>query len=575
MSDEVEASAQPTAAAAAAPRASRLQRAVAIARGPGGARVLDLLGIAVVSWLALTAWPLTVLPPGLDLPAAPWWGGPSDRLLEGPDAAQWAENAQRMADGAYAQLDPHRMPSWLLAVAAVVRTGTGVVVAGHMVNRVMFLGAALGMFALGRAVAGRAAGVMAACMLLAHPHMVLNTQRFGIDASIEAMLPLAMAASLAAGRRWALALPLGLFVGWTVFLHHTTLPYVLPALMLTLLAGEPGWRRWAAALGLWGGSALVVAGLSRIHPLPGVDELAQVIIEGAHPGSTATGGAPPSTAVMLHGIGAKVIAALPLAIKNLRFQLWNPQIPNAAFPALFWLGVTAPLLRTRAGPAEQPVGLGRELLFNTAVGVVLLSCLAPLPVLTAVGAPARYGSNLTGFGAVLLARGALAAISAPERGVRRFLPGWPEGLLGAVVAGVFAWRAAGMPKHTPPLDDGVIGLYVLSNALQETFPPGAGVECPPTEAVLQAGLKSCGTRHCPVGSDEGSIRACLHAIAVTCPSEGFVGYVALPGREMYDPNSPGRPAMDAWVAAHFQPAKSVTYGRFSADVYKLPVDQLP
>lgn len=553
---------------------SRLERAIRVARGPAGARALDLVGIAVVLWVAVRGWPVSVLPAGLDLPPAPWWGGPGDRLLEGPDAAQWAENAQRMAEGAYEQLDSHRMPSWLLAVAGVVRTGSSVVVAGHLVNRAMFVGAALGMFALGRAVAGRAAGVIAACVLLAHPHLVQNTQRFGIDAAIEAMLPLAMAAALAAGRRWALALPLGLFVGWTVFLHHTTLPYVVPALAFTVLAGEPGWRRWAGALAMWAGIALVVAGLARIHPLPGTDEVAQVVMEGARPGSTGTGGETHSAAVLLHGLGAKVVAGLPVVIQNLRFQLWNAQIPNAAFPVLFWLGVTAPLLRTRLGTSDQPVGLGRELLFNTAVGVVLLSCLAPLPVLTAVGAPARYGSNLTGFGAVLLARGALAAISAPERGLRRFVPAWPDGLLGALLAGVFAWRAAGMPKHTPPLEDGVVGLYVLSNALQETFPPGAGVECPPTEAVLQAGLKACGTRHCPVGSDERSIRACLHAIAVTCPADGFVGYVALPGREMYDPNSPGRPAMDAWVAERFQPAKQVSYGRFAAKVYKLPVAEL-
>ena len=533
--------------------------------------LLDLVGIAVVVALAVYAWPLTVLPPGLDLPPAPWWGGPSDRLLEGPDAAQWAENAQRMAEGAYSELDPHRMPSWLLAVAAVVRAGTGVVVAGHVVNRAMFVGAALGMFALGRAVAGRAAGVIAASIVLAHPHLLLNTQRFGIDASIEAMLPLAMAASLGAGRRWRWALPLGLFVGWTVFLHHTTLPYVLPAVAFALLAGTPGWRRWAGALSLGAGIALVVAGLSTIHPLPGADEVAQVVMEGARPGSTGTGGPTESATALAQGIGAKVVGALPQVIKDLRFQLWNPQVPNAAFPLLFWLGVTAPLLRTRVGTPERPVGLGRELVFNTAIGVVLVACLAPLPVLTAVGAPARYGSNLTGFAAVLLARGALTLVSAPERGLRRWVPSWPDGLLGAVLAGAFAWRSAGMPKHTPPLEYGVIGLYVLSNALQETFPPGTGVECPPTEAVLQAGLKACGARHCPVGSDDASIRACLHAIAVTCPADGYVGYVSLPGREMYDPNSPGRPAMDAWVAARFQPAKQVSYGRFAANVYKLPV----
>jgi len=53
------------------------------------------------------------------------------------------------------------------------------------------------------------------------------------------------------------------------------------------------------------------------------------------------------------------------------------------------------------------------------------------------------------------------------------------------------------------------------------------------------------------------------------------GYVVLPGREMYDPNQPGRPAMDAWVVAHAQLVQHVKYGRFSASIYRIPAESVP
>ena len=92
-----------------------------------GQTLFESVSIAGVVGLAFTFWPQAPVPPGLALPLAPWWGGIGDMVLEGPDAAQWAENAQRMADGAFKQLDPHRMPSWLLVVAGLVKSGFTVV----------------------------------------------------------------------------------------------------------------------------------------------------------------------------------------------------------------------------------------------------------------------------------------------------------------------------------------------------------------------------------------------------------------------------------------------------------------
>lgn len=543
---------------------------------------LDGLALVLVLGLAVVLWPRTAIPAGVDLPAPPWWGGLRDLLLEGPDAAQWAENAQRMAEGAYNRLDAHRMPSWLLLVAAFVRRGWTVVAAGHLVNRAMFLVAAASTYALGRVTGGRATGIAAAAIVLAHPHLQLGTQRFGIDASIEAMLPAALAAAFLVRWQWWLGLAAGWLAGWVMFLHHTTVPYLLPVLLLAVLVGPPGWRRWAGAATLLAGAGMVLYGLMQIHPLPTLPQVIAVVQEGAHPGSAA--GPTEST---LQTVQTQVVARFPTALKSLTEQMSGSQVPTAA---LFWLlafGVLAPLLgegtpriRTllHGGPRVRPA-LFRQLALNLAVGLVLLACLVPLPVLAALDAPPRYGNNLLGIVAVLVARGGVSALTSVEQVTLGFLSRWPRGLLGAVGAvGLLAATARAGVTHTvppPPLGDDVVGFYLLGHALQTTFPPGAGVDCPVTEALMQAGLRPCVPEHCPRGADEAALAMCLRTLAAACAVDGTVGYVVLPGHNMYDPNSPGRPTLDAWVAERVPPTVEVKNGNFAATVYRIPVALVP
>ncbi len=656
------------------PSKGRVARAREWLDGPVAAGLLEAIALAVVLALALTYWPRTALPDGLNLPSPPWWGGGGDLLLEGPDAAQWAENAQRMAEAAYSQLDPHRMPSWLLAVGALVRCGWTVVTAGHLVNRAMFLFAGFGTYAFGRAIGGRATGVIAAATVLAHPHLLLGTQRYGIDAAIEAMLPLAMAASMVTTWRWWLGLPAGIVVGWVLFLHATTLPFVVPALLLAALAGQPGWRRAAGVGALGAGIGLLAYGLTRIHAIPTGAELLQVVMEGAHAGSTVNGGGGPSGA-LLDGIGPKIAAAMPSTSASLAKQVTNPYVTPFAALWLLWIGVVAPFLVTRpalglstpararggataadrvegtlraghevapspwpaitgpggpvmacyscralaferlrlfvtslglstparargsataadrvegtlragheAAPSPWPAvseatwALARELVYNTVVGLVVVAGLMPLPLLTALGAPSRYGDNFTPLAAVLVARGMIALVSAPERLLRRFLPFWPAGLVGAVVAGMVAHRASQSVRPTPPLDDGMVGLYLLSRSLHDAFPPSTKVACPPTEALMQAGLQDCGPFRCPVESSDAAVETCLRTMAAGCGAKGTIGYVSLAGHQMYDPALPGRVAMDAWVAARVRPTATLRYGAFAATVYAIPTDVVP
>ena len=435
----------------------------------------------------------------------------------------------------------------------------------------MFLLAALGTYGLGRAIGGRATGVIAAVMVLGHTHLMLGTQRFGIDASIEAMLPLAMAATFLCSWRWWLGTAVGLFVGWVMFLHHTTIPYVIPAFLLVFLVAPAGWKRGAAGGAFLLGVAAVVAGLSRFHPLPTLAEVERVVMEGARPGSTGLSGTNHPAAALLDQIRLSIVDALPATAEMLSFQLSNVQIGEHYALWLLALGVVAPLLALAPTEQSRHRQFARQLAYNTAIGVVLLCCLAPLPVLASIGAPPRYGNNLTGIAMVLVARGLVSTYAIAEVAIRYFVSQWPTGLLGGAVAAGFLYNASRAPPPVPPLAETVVGFYQLGESLRAAFPPNAKVACPPAESLMQAGLRQCPNANCPVESNEPAILSCLRRIAAACAVDGHVGYVALPRRQMYDPNAPGRPAMDAWIAQRFQPVDTVAYSGFSATIYRIPV----
>ena len=567
-----------------------------------------LLVIAMPLWL----WPRAPLPPGLPvnaaLPPAPSWGAWSDLVLDGPDAAEWAINSQRMAAGAFELLDRHRMPSWLLLVSAVMRTGMDVVTAGHFVNRCMFLVAVLATYLLGRLSSGVLAGVLAATLVLADQHLGLGVQRFGIDAAIEAMLPLGIALAFLTRERWWLGLPAGLGVGWVVLLHQTALPFVVPAVLVALLVGGPGWRRFAGAGALLVGVALVFGSVSRIFPFPTLAQIVQDVNEGANPGAGNDAAAAADTAAMLR-------TTLSTGVNDAYVRLWA-QMSGWIAPIKYLvpfgiLGIFAPFLRVPAlwpaalnppvepkspppvpeiappAPESAPSRWARvrgflwELAHNSSVGLALLTCLAPLPFLAAAHAPTRYGENLLPFAAVLLARGMGTVACALQRAVAAILPPWPalrigEWLVGALLAVAAAYTttqlvaARGLTRAR--LSDESVGSLLLASALSEAFADGTKVACPMSEALLLTKLESCRAQPCPLTPDEPAVVACLQTLARTCGTRGTLAYVVLPGHQMYDPKARGRPALDAWIAERVPAQSSVQIGEFSALIYSVPAE---
>jgi hypothetical protein len=439
------------------------------------------------------------------------------------------------------------------------------------------------------------AGVLAATLVLADQHLGLGVQRFGIDAAIEAMLPLGIALAFLTRERWWLGLPAGVGVGWVVLLHQTALPFVVPAVLVALLVGGPGGRRFAGAGALLVGAALIFGAISRIFPFPTFAQIAQDVNEGAHPGAGNDAAAAADTAAMLR-------TTLSTGVNDAYVRLWAQMsgwiVPIKYLVPFGILGIFAPFLRVPAlwpsasAPALDPkppeIAPSRwvkvrvflwELAHNSSVGLALLTCLTPLPFLAAAHAPTRYGENLLPFAAVLLARGMGTVACALHRAVVAILPPWRALTIGAWLVGAMlavsaayatTQRVAARGLTRARLSDESVGSLLLASALSEAFADGTKVACPMSEALLLTKLESCRAQPCPLTPDEPAVVACLQTLARTCGTRGTLAYVVLPGHQMYDPKARGRPALDAWIAERVPAQSSVQIGEFSALIYSVP-----
>lgn len=534
---------------------------------------LDVVAVLAVLGVAWWLWPVTRMPADVDLGLAPWWGGARDLMLEGPDAGEWARNMRLLAEGRIDQLDHHRMPSWLVMVAALMQIEPDVVRAGHITNRALFLVLGLAAWTLGRLGGGRVVGLLAAAMALATTHVMSATERFGIDMAVSAMIPALMAATALATRSWGVGLLAGLLAGLTAGLHYTTPPFLLPPLLLLLLSGtHPAWtkagasRRLGASALYLAGAAVVVRGLLEIYPVPSVRIFLGDVANGISPGLPGQGAATleSSLARVREGLPGHAATATAAAVDRIRIQ----GLPWAGMLALPWLGV----LGLGLGAGRQGQGSWwRALLARTDAwtGLALLCCLAPLPVLAGVGAPERYGNNLLGVVAVLAARGLGSVVALVDTALRAAWPRWPRGPLALVVGlpmvGLVLAPRVGQRETPPPLPQEV-GTMLLGHALAARFPPGTGVASPIREALVVAGLSYCPQRVCPTRADAAAFEQCVRVLAQECAGEGPIGYVWTSAEHFYDPNSK-RHEMDDWVKDRFPAVSEVVYRDFSARIH--------
>jgi hypothetical protein len=278
-------------------------------------------------------------------------------------------------------------------------------------------------------------------------------------------------------------------------------------------------------------------------------------------------------------IQAGAADAMSDSMQQLMLQIRPHWLPMGAAVALFWMGVLGPGLREMS-PATR--GVNRAQVWRTLdwkMGLTLLTCLAPLPLLAAAQAPERYGDNLAPAAAILLVRGGFSAAAMilltlgyfRSTGVR---------LRGAVFAalgiGIFAGELQQSSIFIDPQRPTTVelGRWVLGQRLKEHFPPNTGIAIVAREPIVAGHHERCPAHVCPEESTESTFAQCLHMMNLDCIGDGPLAYVAIES-ELQDPNAPARGAMDQWIAKRWSPIDQVDMPGFTATVFAIPRSEIP
>lgn len=540
---------------------------------------LDAAALLTLLVLGLVFWPrLTGAPPSTLFGEPPFWATLHDMVLQGPDAGEWASGAVKVRHGDFDQLDVHRMPTWLLMVGATLFVQPDPALAGHLVNHLLQLFLPLVIYGIGRLGGGRAVGFGAGAICALTPALIESSRGFGVDSAVAFMLPAAILAALATRWRWWLAAPAGAVAALAAATHFTTLPYVLPPAVAVLLAGPRGWRRFAAFGVQAASTALVALLIFQVFPFPPKRVLVNAVSEGVAPQSVDTS----ARELELSGGAMEILEAgrgdaLNDSVNNVMLALKPTFVPWHLGLALPWIGIVGLGLRRRRRDKDKKTRWWADLLRSQdlGLGLALLACLAPLPVLAAADAPGRYGSNLLPFAALLLVRGMISPLALIDFGVgrawRRWIPGVLGGLLAVAVA-LSGWQIA-QPRRTilPPVDQGLASRR-LGNAIAEHFPARGGAVCQDREAAAIAGRAFCPQTNCPHNASEAAYRRCLGYLDEECLGEGAIPYVILGETNRY-PMDAAHQGMDDWVRERWGTLATVHTSEYVAEVIAIPRDE--
>jgi len=528
--------------------------------------------VVVVVGLGLLAWPAL-----MELCV-----GPSSAafFLSGPDAGEWALNAQLVAEGAFDRVDQHRMPTFLLVLAAVFGLVDDIAWAGHLVSAVAWGLQPLALYALGRLVGGRLVGLLAGLLVLGAGMLVQEAALFGVDPLLSLLLPVAMTVALGSRRlQWPAALGAGAVAALACCTHLLALPYVIPAVILTLWppASEappamPLKRLAAFVVGFGAVVLLFELTFDLISPVAVIHAVSEGISKG-------TGA--PSTSVLSDAAHQQLAQGQGEALRQATHIALSPfQSPNTPWVVgvlALWIGILGPGLRVTEGLPKSPPSwairwLGRapvrrwravragwwgrlarwwgRLGPDLAVGLVLLSCLAPVPVLAAANSPFRYAITLLPFVALMLARGVAAVVHTPMV----WAP--PRARLGwAVVVGLGVASWVGMDSHTrlshalsnlpTPTASARMG-RVLSEVVKREFPGDGAVASPMREVPAYLGRAQCPRTTWYSTEVPDTVPNRLEHMRASCHGEGPIPFIWFPKA----PYGMGDDAMSQAVGLH-------------------------
>lgn len=534
-------------------------------------RWLDLLCVAVLIGVGVMHWPTGDVSLSVPGPEPPAWGTVRDALLDGPDAGEWARSMMAFHDGRYDQLETHRLPSWIIVVNALMSIEPNVVRAGHLANHLLNLVVGLGVFAIGRLWGHRWIGLGAGALAMLSGHALAVSLRFGVDAAVIALVPLAMVGAVLACRNWKLSLFSGALAALATATHFSTLPYVLPALALILMGAE---HRWRAALGHLIGFGVVLYAFTLVFPVTTWEGFQVAIANGISPGYQGQGRVSDwsnAMGIVEAGMGD----AVERSVAQLLVQIRPDWLPWQAATILPWLGVLGiGLKQTDTAPTGLRDWVGRT---DWAMGLALLFCLAPLPVFAAASAPLRYADNLLPAGALLLVRGMVSVVwmvlQLSRVGARPVAHRIASAALGVILlAGAVSDAAPARRVLYPTLEE--VGYWQLGQELQKHFSPGSGVASPVREALVEGNLRYCPQRICPERASPEAFWQCLSVHALECDGQDPVGYVVTTA-DLYDPNAVARRDMDRWVAENWEPVGTVENPKFTAQIYAIPRSEIP
>jgi hypothetical protein len=465
----------------------------------------------------------------------------------------------------------------MVLVNIVMAIESNVVLAGHLTNHILMVVAGLTVWLIGRLSTGRSLGLAAAALTMVNSHSTEAASRFGVDMAVIALIPLTILTAQLACRKGYLGLLAGAVAGAVMATHLSTLPYALPALLLIVLAGHPGQRRIAVPMYILG-LGIALAAWRHFFVVGTFEDLQVSFANGIAPGYQGDGMVS-SWAAAVAIIQAGATDAMSDAMQQLMLQIRPHWLPMGAAVVLFWTGVLGPGL---GEISPDTSGQSRRQVWRTfdwKIGLTLLACLAPLPLLAAAQAPERYGDNLAPVAAILLVRGGFSAV-AFALWTLGYFRGVGVQFKGAVFAAIGIGIFSGELHHSgifikPQRPTKVeLGRWKLGQSLKEHFPPNTGIAIVAREPIIAGHHERCPAHVCPEGSTESAFAQCLHMMNLDCIGDGPLAYVGIES-ELQDPNSPARGAMDEWVAKRWSPIDQVDMPGFAASIFAIPRSEIP
>ena len=503
-----------------------------------------------------------------------WWsiGSLHDWLLVGPDAGNWATNAQNWIDGQV--LDSHRLPIYTVISAWFGGWFGDVVFGGHMANHIVSLLTCVVAYAIGTTTTNRAVGLGAALLTAWSPELVNNQLLYGVDPSLQLFVAaLCLSTWLAVSKEsvWWTILA-GVLVGLLSATHYLGLLFVpIPLLLLLVCRGatpnyaDPGWKLRAMRSVLLLAVGFVVWKLVT-SPWPDLSlaMVASVFTQGvAGSDGRVVGPAQMEQATAAQLVMSNLSTAPGLAVQRGLRSLSVGILPWWGLLGLFWLGIASPFTRK--------VGVKG---WNWQSGALLLSFLVPLVALEASRAPDRYALFSRPIIFVVVLRGLwnvgpavvrLYCFARDKTAHKR-----ASQLFSVALVGLFliAMREPLISRWslTPPTDEGLAERSIAVE-ISQTMPYALGVVTTSQSVPFYAGVEACPQAQCMAGGPQQNAQ-CIGLMLSECGGSGPIPYLVIESLNVGLGNQP-LTELDTVLASEFVPLHVSRARNYSVTLYGL------